>query len=66
MDAGIAQAESQLKGDEINEAFGNVEGAQRLDPENSRLKSLMSQTSLILNTRNLSSVSSGIFPYYMH
>jgi len=43
VDAAIAQAESQLKGDEINEAFSTVEGAQRLDPENTRLKSLMSQ-----------------------
>lgn len=41
VDAAIVQAESQLKSDDIKEAFKTVDGALRLDPTNDRLKSLM-------------------------
>jgi stress-induced-phosphoprotein 1 len=42
VDAAVALAQSQLKADEINEAFRTVDGALRLDPENKKLQSLMS------------------------
>ena len=43
VDASIVTAEQQLKAGDINAAFRTVDTAQRLDPENSRLKSLMDQ-----------------------
>jgi len=41
VDASIATAESQLKAGDINDAFKTVDQAQRLDPTNTKLKSLM-------------------------